>query len=109
MGPWMMGPGYGYGYGMGPGMMGPGYGRGYGMGPWMMGPGYGHGRYGQSEECQKFLDDSAGLRKELYNKRFEYFETMRNPQSTPESVEKLAKEISELQEKIYSDAPQGCW
>jgi hypothetical protein len=39
MGPWMMGPGYGYGYGMGPGMMG-GW---YGMGPGMMGPGYGYG------------------------------------------------------------------
>ena len=74
MGPWMMGPGYGYGpspeenwnycpycgnyvgpgsgygmgygYGMGPGMMGGGWG-GYGMGPGMMGPGYGYGpRYG---------------------------------------------------------------
>jgi len=56
MGPGMMGPGYGYGYGMGPGMMGCGgygaqqycpycgsylgQGGGYGMGPGMMGPGY---------------------------------------------------------------------
>jgi len=57
MGPGMMGPGYGYGYGMGPGMMGGGgyggqqycpycggyLGSGggyYGMGPGMMGPGY---------------------------------------------------------------------
>jgi hypothetical protein len=63
MGPGMMGPGYGYGYGMGPGMMGYGYQGGYGgqsycpycggylgsgggyygMGPGMMGPGYGYG------------------------------------------------------------------
>jgi len=129
-GPGMMGPGYGYGmgpgmmgggygYGMGPGMMGPGYGMGpgmmggygYGMGPGMMGPGYGRGPgyYGQTEECQKFLDENAGLRKELHNKRYEYFETIRNPKSTPESVAKLEKEIRELQEKTYSKAPQGCW
>ncbi len=37
------GPGYGCpGYWMGPAsMMGPGWGYGYGMGPWMMGRGYG--------------------------------------------------------------------
>jgi hypothetical protein len=112
MGPGMMGPGYG-GYGMGPGMMGPGYG-GYGMGPGMMGgygmgPGMmGHGYYGQSEECQKFLDQNAGVRKELNSKRFDYFEAIRNPKTTPETVAKLEKEIRELQEKIYSKAPQGC-
>lgn len=49
------------GCGMGPGMMGGGYG--------MMGPGY----YGQGEECQKFLNETAELRKELYNKKYEYF------------------------------------
>jgi cytochrome c553 len=65
MGPGMMGS---YGYGMGPGMMG-----GYGMGLGMMGPGY----HGESEACQKFLDENAGLRKELYNKRFEYSEALR--------------------------------
>ena len=108
MGPGMMGPGYGMGpgmmgqgYGMGPGMMG----HGYGMGPGMMGPGY----YRQSQECQKFLDENAGLRKELHNKRYEYFETLRNPKSTPESVAKLERDIRELQEKTYSKAPQGCW
>jgi len=101
MGPSMMGPGYG-GYGMGPGMM-RGYG-GYGMGPGMMGPGY----YQQNEACQKFMEDSAGLRKDLHNKRFEYFEAIRNPKTTPETVAKLEKEIRDLQEKIYSKAPQGC-
>jgi len=97
-GPGMMGPGYG-GYGMGPGMMGPGYG-GYGMGP-----GYG----GQVEQCKKFLDETADLRKDLHNKRFEYSEAIRNPKSTPESVAKIEKEIRELQEKIYAKNPQGCW
>ncbi|GEM_PF-1571673 len=91
---------HGRGYGMGPGMMG-----GYGMGPGMMGPGY----YGQSEACQKFLDENAGLRKELYNKRFEYSEALRNPKTTPETTAKLEKEIRKLQEKIYKNAPQECW
>jgi len=87
----------GGGYGMGPGMM-----RGYGggMGPGMMGPGY-----GQSEECQKFLDETAGLRKELYNKRYEYFEAYRNPKTSPETVVKLEKEIRELQEKMHAKGP----
>ncbi len=109
MGPGMMSGGYGMGpgmmgdYGMGPGMMG-----GYGMGPGMMGPGYGSGpAYGQSQECQKFLDDTAKLRKELYNKNFEYSEALRNPKTTPEATVKLEKEVRELQEKINSKAPRG--
>jgi hypothetical protein len=133
MGPGMMGgwgPGYGMmggwggygGYGMGPGMMygwggrGPGYG-GYGMGPGMMYgwggyvPSYGRGPswgYTQSEECQKFFDDTAKLRKELHNKRFEYFEAYRNPDTKPDTLAKLDREIHALQEKIYEKAPEGC-
>ena len=107
--------GYGPGYGMGPGMMG-GYG-GYGMGPGMMygwggyGPGYGRGPgwgYGQNEECQKFMDDTAKLRKELYNKRFEYFEAYRNPDTKSDTLAKLDREIRALQEKIYEKVPEGC-
>jgi len=104
----MMGGGYGMGrgmmgggYGMGPGMMG----GGYGMGPGMIGPGYSQ----QNEACQKFFDDTAGMRKDLHTKRYEYFETIRNPKTMPETVAKLEKELRELQEKIYEKAPQGCW
>ncbi len=128
MGPGMMGPGWGGGYGMGPGMMG-GYGGGYGMGPGMMGPGYGGGYYGMgpgmmgpgwggrqgygqgyglSEECQKYFDESAGMRKELNSKRFDYFEALRNPKTKPEEVTKLEKEIWDLQKEIYSKAPAAC-
>lgn len=125
-GPGMMGGGWGGsycpycgayqgprgGYGMGPGMMGGygGWGGGYGMGPGMMG-GWGRG-YGQgvpSEGCQKFLDDTAGLRKELHNKRYEYFETVRNSKAKPEDVAKQEKEIRDLQAKIYAKNPEGCW
>jgi len=111
----MMGGGYGMGPGMmgGRGMMGGGYGMGPGMmgGRGMMGPGM-RGGYVQSEECQKFLDETAKERKELYNKRYEYFEAYRNPKTTPETIENLEKEIRALQEEIYGKAqkvPQGCW
>jgi hypothetical protein len=106
-----MGQGMMGGYGMGPGMMGGGYGMGpgmmggYGMGQGMMGPGY----YNQNEECQKFLDETAGLRKELYNKRFEYGEALRNPKTTQETEAKLRKEIDELQGEISKKAPLGCY
>jgi hypothetical protein len=130
MGPGMMyGWGGGPGYGMGPGMMygwggyGPGHGRGpgwggYGMGPGMMygwggyGPGYGRGPgwgYNQSEACQKFFDDTAKLRKELHSKKFEYFEAYRNPDTKPDTLAKLDREIRAIQEKIYEKAPEeGC-
>ena len=107
------GPGYGPGYGMGPGMMGGYGGYGPGYGPGMMG-GYGpgprgYGQGGQNEVCQKFLDDTAGLRKELHNKRYEYSEALRNPKATSESIASEEKAIRELQEKIYAKNPQGCW
>lgn len=100
------------GYGMGPDMMG-GPGRGYGMGPGMMG-GYGMncgvmGRCSQSEECQKFLDDTAKERKNLHEKRFDYQEAYRDPKTTKETLINMEKEIRELQEKIYAKSPRGCW
>jgi hypothetical protein len=93
------------GYGMGPGMMGPGM-----MGPGMMGPGWrGRGWANQSEECQKFLNDTAAMRKDLFGKRYEYFEALRNPKTTADQAAKMEKEIWDLQQKIYSKAPQACW
>jgi hypothetical protein len=107
------------GYGMGPGMMGQGMMSrgmgGQGMGPGMMGQGMmgrgmmGRGSQSQSPECQKFFDETAGLRKELHTKRFEYFEAARNPKTTGEALTKIEKEVRELQEKIYAKGPIGCW
>jgi mono/diheme cytochrome c family protein len=109
-----MGPGMMRGYGAGSGMMG-GYGAGrgmmggYGMGSGMMrGYGMGPGYYTYSPECQKFYDETAALRRELHNKRFEYFEAIRNPKTTGDAAEKMEKEIRELEEKIYAGAPLGC-
>lgn len=124
MGPGMMGGGYGmkpgmmggYGmgnYGMGPGMMSGGYGMGmggYGMGPGMMGRhGMGPGSSAQDPECQKFYDDTLKMRKELHDKKFEYFEAVRNPKTTMETLANLQKEMRQLHDKIYSQSPLGCW
>jgi hypothetical protein len=110
MGPGMMGQGM-MGQGMmgqgmmGQGMMGRGMMGGQGMGTGMMGRGY----QGQSPECQKFYDETAGVRKELHNKEFEYFEAARNPKTTGEALMKIEKEVREFQEKIYAKGPIGCW
>jgi len=73
----------------------------------MMGNGM-MGRYNNSKECQQFLDDTAGLRKELSNKRFDYSEAYRNSQTTPDILTKLEREIFDLQKKIFAKAPLGC-
>jgi len=103
----MMGRGMGYGMmggSMGPGMMGYGM-MGYGMGPGMMGGGYGPGRsYATNAYDRKFLDETKNLRKQLNGKRFEYFEALRNPKTTPDTIAKLEKEITELQKNIYAKA-----
>lgn len=99
------------GWGMGPGMMGPGWGgRGWGMGPGMMGPGWGgRGYYRTSPECQRAYDETASMRKELYNKRFEFQEAIRDPKTTNEILDKKEKEMYDLQEKIYNKIPRSCW
>jgi len=100
------GPGWGYGH-----MMGPGYGP-------MMGPGYGYGPgacggpaacFGTDEESQKFFEETADLRKELHEKRFEYMETLRTPGADRKKLAGLEKEIRELQEKIWEKAPRGVY
>lgn len=117
------GPGWGGGYdedfycpycgrygdargGYGPG--GPGYGGGWGMGPGMMRGWRGH-RQPPSETCQKFLNETAGLRKELYMKRYDYNEAMSDPNVKPETLSKLEKEMLDLRQKIRDKNPSACW
>ncbi len=83
------------GYGMGTGYGGHMIGYGH-MGPMMGGYGY----------DQKFLDETAELRKELNEKRFEYLEALRSPDTTPEKIAGLEKEIYELQAKVYEKSPR---
>ena len=98
------------GYAHGPNWFGGGYGH-------MSGPGYGGHMMGwKGEYDQKFLDETKDIRKELHNKKFEYSEAIRNPETTSETVTKLEQEIQTLQEKLYAKAPRGtyrgfrhCW
>jgi len=94
--------------------MGPGHGYGYNM----MGPGYGgHMRGWTGGYDQKFLDETVEVRKELHDKQFEYSEAIRNPNTKPETITKLEREITELQGNTYAKAPRGtnrgfnmpCW
>jgi len=104
-------------YAHGPGWDGyacPGYGGGYHM---MGSSGYGGQMMGwRGGYDQKFLDETADVKKELNTKRFEYFEAVRNPKTDPETVTKLEKEIGDLQGKLNEKAPRGtrgfggpCW
>jgi hypothetical protein len=92
----------------------PGYGSGYGM----MGPGHGGHMMGwRGGSNQKYLDETADLRKELHTKKFAYFEAVRNPKTDSETIRNLRNDISELKDKIHAKAPQGpnrgygrsCW
>ncbi|WP_028580660.1 hypothetical protein [Desulfogranum japonicum] len=49
---------------------------------------------------QKFFQETLSLRKELHSKRFDLREARRNPQSTPEQIGALEKQIIDLQTKI---------
>ncbi len=114
MGSGMMGSGYS---GMGQGMMGSGY---SGMGPGATGysngngNGYGGGGYGwngyrnnsNSPQSQKFLNDTVELRRQLNDRRFEYQEALRNPNTSREQLAQLESEINDLQAKINYKAQQ---
>ena len=94
--------GYG-GYGMGSGMMGhhqmmhgsgAGMMGGYGMGPGMM-------RGFDTKEYDKFMNETKDLRKKLHDKKFEYIETMRQPDTTRKTMLLLQEEMYDLQKQIY--------
>jgi len=109
---------------MGGGMMGSGHmggmmGQGH-MGGGMMGQGHMGGMMGDygyrgddpeaykkyQDEYNKYLDDTAGLRKKLHNIRFEYKEALRDPDTTRKSLLKLEKEMMNIQWELYEKAPE---
>lgn len=75
----------------------------------MMDRGRGNYNYRQDAECQMFLNDTVEQRKKLHEKRFEYAEAYRDPKSTNEKLDKLRKEIVELEDKVAEKAPRNCW
>ncbi|WP_457573817.1 hypothetical protein [Desulfolithobacter sp.] len=96
----MMGPGM-----MGPGMMGPGMMNGFqhegawGMGcnPMMSGTA-GMGMWSGLQ--QQFLDQTADLRKQMLEKRFEYMEAMRKPGTSPEDLAAIEKDMLDIRTKM---------
>jgi hypothetical protein len=104
----MMGSSYGM-MGGGNGMMGSGNG--------MMGGNGGEGNYydcpgaasfGQggwnSEPHQKFLEETVGLRKEMNDKRFDYMEAQRNPNTSREQLAEIEKEMIDLRTQLSAKA-----
>jgi len=71
---------------------------GYGMGGacGMMG-GYGW----DNPDMKKFLDDTVDLRRQIHAKMFDYMEASRNPDTSKEDLKKLAKELRDLQKKLW--------
>jgi len=63
------------------------------------------GMCGQMAE-PKFLDETRDLRKSLHDKRFEYAEAVRNPETTQEYLTQLEKEMTDLREQISGKLPQ---
>ena len=97
-------PGHG-GQMMGSGMMGyGGHMMGSGCGEHMMGPDI--MGYGAEKEDREFLDDTVGIRREMHNKKFEFSEALRNPDTTRKTLLRLKKEMLEIKIKIYEKAIQ---
>lgn len=121
-----MGQGYGSHMGQGyGGHMSQGYGghMGQGYGGHMMGYGPGAGKFAIEDEAgQKFLEETYDLRREMHDKKFEYREALRNPDTKLETITKLEREMQGIKEKIREKAPLeaqkriggyggygGCW
>lgn len=96
-------------------------GHGYGMGGYgghmvthgMMGGGYGscpamsgHGQKWDGEAKQKYLDDTAELRREMHNKRFDYREAYRDPNTTRGELAEIEKEIWDIHAELQEKAKQ---
>ncbi|MDO8281086.1 MAG: hypothetical protein Q7U10_00425 [Thermodesulfovibrionia bacterium] len=94
---------YAHGHGSGGGhKMGQGFDGGD-----MMGAGCGGRQCGiDNEEGRKFLDETYSLRKEMHDKKFEYREALRNPDTTIAAITKLEREIQSLKESIREKAPK---
>ena len=54
---------------------------------------------------QKFLDETRELRKSLHEKRFEYFEAVRDQKTSQEHLKELEKEMLTLRESIAEKLP----
>lgn len=104
----------GHHYGM-MGGSGDYYGRMSGQGMMMGGPGMMGGNTGydcpgaalsgrdtaNAELNQKYFDETAQLRKQMHDLRFEYNEAYRNPQTTREVLTSLEQKMNDLRNQMY--------
>jgi zinc resistance-associated protein len=94
---------------------GPGWGRGHMQGYWGGGPGYG-GKYGagygnltDEQRTQldnlynKFYQDTASTRSQIWTKRGELNALLSSPNPDPEKAKALQKEINDLRAKLSQD------
>ncbi len=56
------------------------------------------------ESHQKFLEDTAGIRKEMNEKRFEYMEAQRSPNTTREQLAAIEKDMVDIRTKSQEKA-----
>jgi hypothetical protein len=57
-----------------------------------------------SEPHQKFLEETVGLRKEMNDKRFDYMEAQRNPNTSREQLAEIEKEMIDLRTQLSAKA-----
>lgn len=60
----------------------------------------------ENEAYRKYLDETAELRREMHNKRFDLREARRNPDTTQEQLASLRKEFSDLHDKVVEKYKQ---
>ncbi|GAB4389717.1 MAG: hypothetical protein Kow0025_16820 [Thermodesulfovibrionales bacterium] len=78
--------------------------------PWGWGPGAGllGVPYGWYPQCADFLEESAGLRRELAAASFDYGEELRKDRPSAERLAELEVRMIELRERIMDMAPLEC-
>lgn len=95
------------GYGMQQPMMG--YGMGYGMHQPMMGYGMPHMYPGAGVDVEKqraFLKETTKIRRKIHDLMFDQMEAKWNPGTKPEQLEKLGKEMQDLQQELHERAKE---
>lgn len=63
---------------------------------------------GLSKACDKFLDETARLRREFDLKRHDYWEIKRDPKAKPEDLAKRQDDIRALFKNIQDRNPENC-
>lgn len=74
-----------------------------------MGRGYGKGGGPGAGADKEFLDKTVDLRKALHDKKFEYREASRNPETTNRELTEIEREMFDIKSKIKEIAPRSAY